>query len=298
MRKGIKDSWKKKTWIIALILISLVTVLAIIWGNVVDNENTLSEMVQDEELKHETIKSKYIDLQILSECAAHIEHKQEIDGDVISDMFYMRTGTISTPVFSFSFGDEKAGDWLGMLSVSEKNIPVTYTVFMITDEELIALGEGAVDIYAKLLECFNCIVDGIYSNDGFSANKPLKLGKMQENIMSYWTVTLPSEMVWYETNENGNYLADFSGYVCGERIPLYCVCIGNEVVDSVLGTLKIDGVEKKVSVKCYDLGERSDWTEEDFATAYLMMDTINDVIQQITQSELFSEIIVEEETLI
>jgi len=50
----------------------------------------------------------------------------------------------------------------------------------------------------------------------------------------------------------------------------------------------VDGVKKPVSVESFDLGERETWSEDDYAAAYQMMDTINHVIETITQSKQFS----------
>ena len=71
-------------------------------------------------------------------------------------------------------------------------------------------------------------------------------------------------------------------------MPLYRVCIGEEQAESFLGYYKMDGVKKPVSVESFDLNERDDWSEDDHAAAYRMMDTINHVIEVIMQSKQFS----------
>lgn len=71
-------------------------------------------------------------------------------------------------------------------------------------------------------------------------------------------------------------------------VPLYRVCIGEEQAKSFLGYYEVDGVKKPVSVETFELGEWDSWSEDDYAAAYRMMDTINHVIDTIMSSEQFS----------
>ena len=97
------------------------------------------------------------------------------------------------------------------------------------------------------------------------------------------------EMKVLESSKNGTYEAVFSGEIVGEMVMLYRIRIGGEQIGSRLGYFEIDGVKKPISIESFTLAERESWSEDDYATAYRMMDTVNDVIAQITASKNYSE---------
>lgn len=235
----------------------------------------------------EVIQSKYVKWSVPKEYTEILKYEYEENGDIASDMFSLQLGDKEVPVFRFDFGDENAGDWLGVLTVGEEQIPVVYTVFMMSDEELAAAGDtdGA---YYKLMDLFNQLVKDFEADKNFSTKKPVMVsGSYKEVALTYWTVTLPEEMHCSESNENGTYQALFYGDIHGEKVALYQVNIGDEIAETELGFFQVDGQDKVVSIKVCDIFNRSDWNDDDYAVAYLMVDTINTVIEQITSSELF-----------
>lgn len=237
----------------------------------------------------EIIESKYVDWAVPSDCMEFLKHENEINDSVVADMFYMQAGSAEVPIFRFDFGDENAGDWLGQLTIGEERIPVVYTVFMVSDEDLAAL-DDAEEIYYKLMDVFTEMVKDLSENKNFSTDKPIKIsGNEQVAELTYWTVTLPAEMSWQETNENGTYQVVFYGSIQGKEIVLYQVTIGDEATGDQLGLYNIDGENKIVSIICHDVLDRPDWSNDDNAVAYHMMDTINRVIDQILSSESYSE---------
>lgn len=237
----------------------------------------------------EIIHSNYVDWSIPEECMDYLKYEQEVNGSVVSDMFSIKLDEKEVPVFRFDFGDENAGDWLGQLTVNEETIPVVYTVFMYSDEELMALGDTE-GVYYLFVDLFNQLSKDLSKNKSFTEEKPVMVsGSQQEIALTYWTFTLPVEMSCDETNENGTYKVMFYGTIRDEKVSLYQVNIGEDTVETELGTYQIDGENKVVSVVCHDIFNRSDWGDDDYAVAYLMVDTINSVIEKITSSELFSE---------
>lgn len=285
MKRNEKSVLQKRAWIIVLAAFVAVAATVIICVSLPGEGND----ARDKE-SYEMIQSKYMNWAIPSECMPFLKYEKEETQNTVADMFYMLVGTAEVPVFRFDFGDKDAGDWLGVLTIGEEEIPVVYTVFMVSDEELAALGEGADETYYMLMDVFNEMVQDLSASDNFSADKPIRIsGNKQEAVLTYWTVELPTEMTWRESNENGAYQAVFYGDIQGEMVALYQVSIGEATAEGQLGLYRIDGEDKIISVYCYDVLDRADITEEDNAMLYLLMDTVNDVIEQITSSKNYCE---------
>jgi len=237
---------------------------------------------------YDIIQSKYVDWAIPSECMAFLKYETEANGNVTSDLFYLQAGSEEVPIFRFDFGDENAGDWLGLLTIDDAKIPVVYTVFVPSDEELSAIDETAIESYYILMDVFNELVQDLNKNPAFTSERLSEVGEDRQMEMTYWDVTLPDKVTVQEKNEGGNYEAIFSGEVVGEMVFLYRVSIGEGQSGVFQGYFEVDGVKKPVFVESYELVERVSWDENDYATAYRMMDTVNDVLQQIRTSKYYS----------
>lgn len=272
----------KKFWIV-FIAVFMIIVTAIVCSQL------LGEGGRNRKKKgYEVIQSQYVDWFVPSEIMPFLKHETEVNGAVVSDLFYMQTGAEEVPVFRFDFGDENAGDWLGLLTVDDEKIPVVYTVFVLSDEELSAIDETAAERYYALVDAFNEMVQDLNENPDFSSERLLEVGEDRQVGMVYWDVTLPSKMDVHETNEDGNYEAIFSGEVVGEMVILYRVCIGEGKQGVFQGYFEVDGKKQPVFVESYEVAERASWDEKDYATAYRMMDTVNDVLQKIRTSKYYS----------
>ena len=163
------------------------------------------------------------------------------------------------------------------------------TGFAVSNEELAALGKDGSRKYGECMQAYNFMMDGIKADPRFVAERPLAVGENREVKLKYWTVTLPGKMLVQESGKAGNYEAVFFAEVTGEMVLLYRITIADEPVGSLLGYFEIDGVMKPISIESYELAERDSWNDEDYAAANRMMDTINDVIRQVTSSEKYSE---------
>jgi len=223
-------------------------------------------------------------------------HEQSVYGAATTEAFYMKVGDAEeVPLFRIDVGDENLGEWLGLLKTENGDIPVTYTVFTVSDEQLTALGEEASNTYGELMNGFSTLLEGIFSDSRFTTEKPLAVGEDREVQMTYWTVKLPGKVSCSETAENGNYQAIFFGDIQGESVALYTVRIGEIKAESELGLFSVEGTDKPVTIESYDLGERASWSDDDYSAAYRMMDTINHVIETIMSSEQFSVPTIEEQ---
>lgn len=224
------------------------------------------------------------------EYAKMVEHTQEQYGDRITEAFVLKDGEVDISLYYICFGDRENGDWLGELNIDGINVPVTYTIFSPDEEDLAKLGEEGMAVYDALRESFGDLLNAITKDQRYVVKEePVELVLGQEVEMTYWNVILPEAITFEETNQDGIYQADFFGVVAEERVKLYSVRIGGDSLFSPLGLFEIDGERKIVSVEVYSQEERTDWEQDDFANAYLMMDTINNVIEQIMSSEHYSE---------
>ncbi len=215
-------------------------------------------------------------------------HKQETQGDKISEIFSMLIGKNETMLYRVDFGDADAGEWLGTLRSDAKNIAVTYKVFIIEDKELEKLDNEVVEEYYALMESVNEVLSAVSGDPRFTFEKHQDEADKQENELMYWDVDLPAGITFAESNDDNGYQAVFSCEIRGESVELYAVRIGNAAEGSVLGMYKLNDASKPVSVVSYDLGEHLNWSKSDYDTAYGMMESINVVIEAITESENFS----------
>lgn len=227
-------------------------------------------------------------LQFPEELTEYVIREQTIYGSAITEAFYIKSGDAAIPLYRIDVGDGNLGDWLGALRTKSGDIPVTYTVFDISEEDMASLGENAQSLYVDLMDGFNVMLEGIINDPRFTYEKTIEVGQEKNVSMNYWAVDLPDSMWFTEKMEDGNYEAVFYTNIRGEAVELYVVRIGNTKAETQLGLFEINGEKKSVSIESYDLPEKSTWEAEDYSTAYRMMDTINDVIEVIMQSKQFS----------
>ena len=275
-KKGKPGKW---VWLIGVIVVMVV--IAVIVGG-------LQLSKQENKSHYAKINTPYIDLLVPEELEDVISSDESTYGSVYTRAFYMHYGEIELPLWRIDFGDANIGDWVGMLKTDNVDIPVVVTAFAASEEKLAALDEEGYKLFNDCMQAYSVMLDGIMSDPRFSAERPLAVGEDTSVELTYWTVTLPDMMKVSENTEGSNYEALFSGEVAGETVSLYWICIGENQAQSFLGYYEVDGVKKPVSVESFDLVERDSWSEDDYAAAYRMMDTINHVIETIMQSKQFS----------
>ena len=253
---------------------------------------TMPEEVTEEpsatELRCEPfVSNQYIQFSQPTTNSAAFVHEQEVEGASVVEKYYILIADEKRLLYQVDFGAEKEGNWIGLLEINTVEVPVSYTIYAMSDEELAAMNEVERQHYSELMSGLGIVLDSIMADSRFRTEKSLPVGKEQEARLMYWSLVLPGNMSWVETNEDGEYQAVFYGKVKGEQVPLYTVRIGEVEAQTVLGKYRVDDLEKKVSVESYDLPHYENWQEEDYSTAYQMMATINDVIQIIDASADF-----------
>ena len=276
-RKGLRG---KMGWAIggAVILLAIAVVLVCLAGGESAPEKPTFK-----------VETPYIDLLVPLELEGIITSDESTYGNIYTRGFYMNYNGKEQPLWRVDFGDANSGDWIGRLITEAGDIPVAMTGFAITNEELTAMGEEGSQLYGECMQAYGVMMDGIMADPRFTTERPLAIGEDTKVRLKHWTVTLPSNMTVQETSSGDGYEAIFTGEVVGEVVQLYRVRLGGEQTGSLLGYYKIDGVKEPIFVESFTLAERENWNAEDYETAYRMMSTINDVIQQITASKNYSE---------
>lgn len=107
--------------------------------------------------------------------------------------------------------------------------------------------------------------------------------------MRFWSLTLPDNVMWEESETNGVYRVDFYGMIEDKRIDLYFVGLGEMEADTKLGYFTVDGVQMPIMVGNSELVAFDSWSKEDQRVIYDMMDSINLVIQQIVACDQYSD---------
>lgn len=275
----------KNIIVIAAVLVAAAATAVILLGKI--TQKPVDQQAQDNANKNK-VESKYMQLQYPEDISDVLIHEQDVFDGRITDAFYMRHGEHDIPLYRIDFGDKHAGKWLGMLKTENGDICVTTMVFLIEDEELEGMSEEDRLMYRSCMNSYSYMVEQIMSDSDFTQEKPIDIDEEVEMKTKYWSLTLPGNMLVEETCVDDTYTATFYGEVDGEYTKMYQVYIGEHDADFQLGYYKVDNAYKAISVSSGEFVEQPYWTEDDYATAYRMMDTINHVIETIMQSKQFS----------
>lgn len=274
-----KRKFSKKAAIIVAAILAAAAIVGVLIAGGVDQEPPVTKA---------KIQTPYIDLILPVELEGYISNDETTYGNVYTRAFYMNYGGMEIPLWRVDFGDPYSGDWIGVLKTEQGDIHVAMTGFVASDEDLEALGEEGARLYSECIQGYTAMLDGIVSDPRFTTERPLAIGAETKVELTYWQVTLPDTMKVAETFDGDNYEAVFSAEVAGVVVPLYRVCVGEKQAASALGYHEVNGVKQPVSIESFEFAEYPDWTEDDYAAAYRMMDTINAVIETIMQSKQFS----------
>lgn len=240
-----------------------------------------------EESDQVLFETRYITLPFPREYADNLKHLEVVEEPVAMEVFYLVNQDKEMELYRIYFGDDTVGSLLGYLTVAAEELPVTYTTCLYNEEDFPDTQTRA--LYGPLMDGFSTLLNTISSDSRFRLTKSTPLGQYGEGEMRYWTVTLPSDIEWVETEENGIYRVDYYGTIRNERTLLYTFTLGDAQETSLLGTLLVDGVAQPVGVQSHFTQPGADWTEQDRSSAYRQMETIDLVIQAITLSENFSD---------
>jgi hypothetical protein len=232
------------------------------------------------------LQTAYLELEFPARYENSLKHEEHTNHERIEEVFCMDHAGMSAELFRICFGDQTTGTPVGYLHTESGVVPITVQVGSTPQN----MDEETENLYFGMMEGMNEVLDCIYRDKRFSEYVDFQPEKEKQAVMKYWSVDLPAGVTWEETTEGYFYQVAFYGEVSGTRIRLYSITIDDEPVGNPLGTMEIDGEQKTVSVKIDGLTQMEAMTEAEQDMIYSMMDTINDVVPQITSSEHFTEI--------
>ena len=219
--------------------------------------------------------------------ADNIRHEETIEGNIALEVFAMVNETSEREVFRIYFGAADMGEHLGYLITDIGEIPVTFAVCEYTEEDFFTEDERI--LYDNIMAAFTIVLNSIQSDERFSELRSMEEVGEQGAQMRFWSLTLPDNVMWEESETNGIYRVDFYGMIEDKRIDLYFVGLGEMEADTKLGYFTVDGVQMPIMVGNSELVAFDSWSKEDQRVIYDMMDSINLVIQQIVACDQYSD---------
>ena len=219
--------------------------------------------------------------------AGNMRHAETVEGDIALEIFYMVLDAGEREVFRIYFGSSGMGEHLGYLNTEAGEIPVTFALCEYADEDF-TLEEERI-LYSNMMTAFTVVSNSIQSDERFSELRTMEQVGEQGAQMRFWSLTLPDNVMWEESETNGIYRVDFYGMIEDKRIDLYYVGLGEMEADTKLGYFTVDGVQMPIMVGNSELVAYESWSKEDQRVIYDMMDSINLVIQQIVACDQYSD---------
>lgn len=265
---------KKNMWIIVVAMV--VGMAVMLWISIGSQESENSSI---------KLQTEFGKLEFPREYAENLKHTEVEEAGAVIEIFSMISDEEEFELFRIYFGEVSNGSIVGFICSDSDVVPVS--VMLGDGRKIESANEETATQYYSMMEGLNVVLSSLYENEKFTKDE-FEAQKESAMKLTHWNVTLPNTMAVSESSVDGIYEAEFSGEVLGESVALYRISIGEEKAEVPLGYFKLDGVKKAVYVQSYELEERESWSEDDYAAAYRMMDTINDVIDAIMQSKQFS----------
>ena len=250
-------------------------------------EATEEATAATEESDMVSLETKYGILPFPRVFSSNLKHLEVVQDPVAMEVFYLANQDREMELYRIYFGDETTGTLLGYLTVAAEEIPVTYTVCIYNEEDF--PDAETRSIYGNLMDGFSTLLNAITADSRFCSERSAPKIQYADGEMRYWTVNLPTDVEWVETEENGIYRADFYGTIRDERIPLYTITLGDAAAPTLMGNLLVNGEAQPVGVQSHFTQLNANWTPEEISNFYRQMETIDLVIQAITESEYFSD---------
>lgn len=233
------------------------------------------------------VQTHYGPIQFPEVLAGNVRHAETVEGDITLEVFYMVYESGEKEVFRIYFGSADMGEHLGYLNTDAGEIPVTFALCEYADEDF-TLEEERI-LYSNMMTAFTVVSNSIQSDERFSELRSMEQVGEQGAQMRFWSLTLPDNVMWEESETNGIYRVDFYGMIEDKRIDLYYIGLGEMEADTKLGYFTVDGVQMPIMVGNSELVAFDSWSKEDQRVIYDMMDSINLVIQQIVACDQYSD---------
>lgn len=278
---------KKKTVLIAaaVLLAAVVCIVAVV-GMISSNRETAMD-----------IETTYLTVQYPKEYKKYLAYEETLNGQDSEVAFFMNYEEQKLELFRIGVYSNAPEMYEGFLStengtmyVSLTGSPVDRNVFYteeVTGEPVLNTEMEA--LYFAMKDGMTMVMDSIEQAPGYSVVMGVFGNDKKDSSLSYWKVSLPSNITWEEKNEGNVYRAMFYGNVGEKKIPLYTISLGDTTAETPIGQFEVNGETKLISVEVHDPNEAGTLTEEEQASVYVLLDTVNDVLRVIREDERFHD---------
>lgn len=241
------------------------------------------------------IKTTYVSLRYPTTYKKYLKYEEILDGIDATEVFYMVYQDTEWELFRLNFTQIKPENPEGYfntengilyLSVDVTGTPPDIFTYQQLEEE-----EEEIDVkslYYAMVDGVTNVLESVKQDVKYCEFKNIAENDKQDVKCLHWTVNLPVNLTWKETVDKNVEQVTFYGVIGEKNIELYTVSIGNEQDDSTIGYYVVNNEAKAISVMTNDISASEEITEDDKAACYILMDTINDVIQEIMSDSKFT----------
>lgn len=277
---------KKELLIAAAVLLVAVIGIAAIVGIVFSGKESSME-----------IETTYLTVQYPKEYKKYLTYEETLNGQDSEVAFFMNYEEKKLELFRIGVLSDTPEVYEGYLNTDNGTMyvalvgtPVDKNAFYVENEA----GEAEVNaemeaLYYAMKDGMTMVMYSIEQSTGYSTIKGVFGNDKKDKALSYWTVALPSNITWEEKTEGNVYRAVFYGNVGEKKIQLYTISLNDTTAENPIGRLVVNGEAKLVSVEVRDPNADGTLTEEEQPVVYVLLDTINDVLQAIRQDKNFHD---------
>lgn len=266
------------------------------------NESTQATTVQNEtsdiqtQLPQETettaqeenlveVVTTYLNMRMPENLAKLLRWEEIAEGDAHMTVCFLDTKDSTRELYRICFGAEYAESSVGTWNVDGEKIPLA--VFAEVPDMSGTDDEQMLDDYSYAMESLQYVMSAIRDDARFQREEEVTVQKSEAKA-SYWEFAIPENMECVEEMTENNCKLLFYGTVNGERYLLYMFCVGEKTLANILGTFQVDGTARQVSVESCEPPSVEGWPEAEATKLYVMMDSINDMIGTIMESDGFA----------
>lgn len=231
------------------------------------------------------IETSVCDICIPAEYEESLRHVETVQDGNVMEVFYANHDDVDLEAFRILFSTDETEKDIGVMKTENGDYYVSVTVSEYYEEEF--ADDVIKEKYYAAMSALNAVLESVQMNENFAEKKDVEIENVN-NQFQYWEVTLPANMEWEESDENG-YFVTFYGNVNGEKVKLYAVSMGETALVNQIGYYNMDDGWVTVTMESYELPSTDGWAESAETELYTMMSSINAVLDSIMASENFAE---------
>ena len=246
---------------------------------------TEPELTGPQEVEGMLLKTEIVEFVVPMDVSEYLKHVEVVQDGIIMNVFYAVHEDLQVEAFRILFSSSASEKDIGAIKLTDGYLYISVSVNDYPDDEF--ENEGIKESFYTVISVLGDMLDSVQKDERFREKNEMEIEQVDQNF-KYWNITLPEQMRWEESTENG-YFVTFYYDMGEERIALYAISIGNPILRSEIGFYLLEGDWKIVSLESYELPETDGWSDAQITELYTMMSTINDVLQTITSSENYAE---------